>query len=76
MPDAQVVKEKVPDSWAVNPYPVRDAHIEWLLQGHSGTPESRRLHDEDAADEAQRKEHNLLNCDGYINIASVVSTLR
>ena len=30
------------------------------------------MHDEDAADEAQRKSQNLLNCDGYINLADVI----
>ena len=72
VPDAQTVVDKIPASWAVNPFPVKDARIEWLLEGHSGTPETRRLHDEDAADESERKGQNLLNCDGYVNLADVV----
>ncbi|KAF2027047.1 hypothetical protein EK21DRAFT_115168 [Setomelanomma holmii] len=72
VPDAQTVADQVPASWAVNPFPVKDAQIEWLMQGHSGTPETRRLHDEDAADESERKGQNLLNCDGYVNMADVV----
>lgn len=72
VPTAQAVNENVPDSWAVNPFALKDDQIEWLLEGHSGTTEARRLHDEDAADEAQRKEQNLLDCDGYINLANVV----
>lgn len=72
VPAAPGIKDTVPDSWAVNPYALKDDHIEWLLEGHSGTTESRRLHDEDAADEAERKEQNLLNCDGYINLADIV----
>ncbi|KAH5998386.1 hypothetical protein HBI82_166730 [Parastagonospora nodorum] len=72
VPAAQAVRDVIPESWAVNPFPVKDAQIEWLSPGHSGTPESRRLHDEDAADEAQRKGQNLLNCDGYINLADVI----
>ncbi|KAF1965800.1 meiotically up-regulated gene 56 protein [Bimuria novae-zelandiae CBS 107.79] len=72
VPSARTIKEQTPDTWAVDPFPVQDNHIEWLLEGHSGTSETRRLHDEDAADEAQRKLQNLLNCDGYINLANVV----
>ena len=72
VPTAQAVRDAVPDSWAVNPYPLQDGEVEWLVEGQSGTPEVRRLHDEDAADEAARKEQNLLNCDGYINLADVV----
>ncbi|CAO2653453.1 Nn.00g028640.m01.CDS01 [Neocucurbitaria sp. VM-36] len=72
VPTAQAVADNIPDSWAVNPFALRDDHVEWLLEGHSGTAETRRLHDEDAADEAERKEQNLLNCDGYINLANVV----
>jgi hypothetical protein len=72
IPTAQDVHDKIPESWAVNPYPVKDRQVQWLLPGHSGAPESRRLHDEDAADEAERKAQNLLNCDGYVNLADVV----
>ncbi|USP75534.1 hypothetical protein yc1106_02808 [Curvularia clavata] len=72
VPTAEAVREAVPDSWAVNPYGLDNGQIEWLVEGHSGTTETRRLHDEDALDEAVRKEQNLLNCDGYINLVDVV----
>jgi len=72
IPTAKMIKDKVPESWAVNPFALKDNRVEWLLETHSGTIATRRLHDEDAADEAQRKEHNLLNSDGYINLADVV----
>ncbi|KAH9871062.1 hypothetical protein J1614_006636 [Plenodomus biglobosus] len=72
VPPPQAVKDSIPESWAVNPFAMKDNQIEWLLEGHSGTTEARRLHDQDAADEAQRKEQNLLNSDGYINLADVV----
>ncbi|KAL6162174.1 hypothetical protein ACJQWK_11928 [Exserohilum turcicum] len=72
IPTAQAVRDKVPDSWAVNPYGLQHGQIEWLAEGHSGTTESRRLHDEDAADEAGRKAQNLIDCDGYINLVDVV----
>ncbi|KAF2676916.1 hypothetical protein K458DRAFT_320905 [Lentithecium fluviatile CBS 122367] len=71
VPSARIIADKTPDTWSVNPYPVEDGRIEWLLGDSPVTPESRKLHDEDAADEAQRKEQNLLKCDGYINLASV-----
>lgn len=71
VPTPQAIQDKIPDNWAVNPYPVQDRQIEWLREGHSGTPETRRLHDEDAADEFERKEYNLLNCDGYINMTEI-----
>lgn len=72
VPTAQAVADKIPNSWAVNPFGLKDDQVEWLMEGHSGTAETRRLHDEDAADEAERKEQNLLNCDGYINLADIV----
>jgi hypothetical protein len=72
VPTPQTIQDQTPSSWAVNPYPVQDDQIEWLLEGHSGTSENRRLHDEDAAHEAGRKEQNLLDCDGYINMANIV----
>ncbi|KAJ4376936.1 hypothetical protein N0V86_006374 [Didymella sp. IMI 355093] len=72
VPTSQEIQDKTPDNWAVNPYPVHENQIEWLREGHTGTPETRRLHDQDAVDEFERKEHNLLNCDGYINMADIV----
>ncbi|ORY11075.1 meiotically up-regulated gene 56 protein [Clohesyomyces aquaticus] len=72
VPSPHAISEKTPDMWAVDPYPVKDNEIEWLSEGHSGTPESRRLHDEDAHDEAERKAHNLLNCDGYVNLCNII----
>ncbi|KAF2472738.1 uncharacterized protein BDR25DRAFT_283272 [Lindgomyces ingoldianus] len=72
IPTAQTIAEKTPDTWAVNPYPLKDDQIEWLAEGHSGTPESRRLHDENAHDEAQRKAQNLQSCDGYINLCNII----
>jgi hypothetical protein len=72
VPTADAVQETVPESWAVNPYPVKDGQIEWLSTAHPDAAEALRLHDVDAADEAARKGYNLINCDGYINLADVV----
>ncbi|KAF2730974.1 meiotically up-regulated gene 56 protein [Polyplosphaeria fusca] len=72
VPSARAIVDQTPDTWAVNPYPVKDGKIEWLMEGHSGTPEARRLHDEDAEDEDARKANILLNCDGYMNLADII----
>ncbi|KAH8702712.1 Pleckstrin homology domain-containing protein [Phaeosphaeriaceae sp. PMI808] len=69
VPEAETIRSAIPDSWAVNPFPIKDAQIEWLSDG---TPETRRVHDDDAADEAERKRQNILNCDGYINLTDVI----
>lgn len=71
VPSARTIAQKTPDTWAINPYPLSGKEVQWLMDGHSGTSESRRLHDEDAADEAARKERNLLHSDGYVNLANV-----
>jgi hypothetical protein len=72
IPSARTFTEQNPDTWAVDPYPLKNNRIEWLSEDGSQTPGSRTLHDADAADEANRKAQNLLRCDGYINLASVV----
>lgn len=68
---AATVAEQAPDTWEIDPYPTRDGRVQWLMDD-GATPESIRQHDEEAADEAVRKSHNLLNSDGYINLANVV----
>lgn len=72
VPSARAIAKKTPDTWAINPYPLVDNHVEWLVDGQPDATERLRLHDEDAADEADRKTQNLLRCDGYINLANVV----
>ncbi|KAF2635463.1 meiotically up-regulated gene 56 protein [Massarina eburnea CBS 473.64] len=71
MPSPRTFGQKVPDTWAVDPYPIKDNRIEWLTEGNTDAS-STSLHDECAAEEAERKAQNLLHCDGYINLASVV----
>lgn len=71
VPSARAIRKQTPDTWAIDPYPVKDNHIEWLLEDQSGAAETQKLYDEDAADEAQRKCQNLLSCDGYIDLAQV-----
>jgi hypothetical protein len=71
VPSARDIAEKTPDTWAVNPYPLVDNRIEWLQEDPPISSQARKLRDEDAADEAQRKEQNLLNCDGYVNLTDV-----
>lgn len=71
VPASRDIEDKVPDTWTVDPFPVKNNQIEWLLPGLQGTPETRHSHDADAADEWERKGQNLLNSDGYINLADV-----
>ncbi|KAF2870754.1 meiotically up-regulated gene 56 protein [Massariosphaeria phaeospora] len=71
VPSAHSIADTIPETWAVNPYPLKDNQIEWLSDDGSSSPESSRLHDEDAADEAERKAQNLLNCDGYVNLTQI-----
>lgn len=72
IPTAQQIQDKIPLIYAVNPYPMKDGEIEWLAEGHSGTTEDRRYRDRDAEDESERNLHNLVNCDGYINLCNIV----
>jgi hypothetical protein len=72
VPSARDIARSTPDTWVVDPYPLKDNNIEWLTAGHPNTAQSRTLHDVDAADEAERKGQNLLNCDGYVNLANIV----
>lgn len=71
VPPAGDIRHNVPDTWTVDPYPLKDNEIEWISAPNSGTAQSLRVHDEEAQDEANRKAHNLLNCDGFINLCNV-----
>lgn len=71
VPTAHIIAEETPETWAVDPYPLKDSEIEWLAEESAMTPAIIKLRDEDAADEAERKLQNLLNCDGYVNMADI-----
>ncbi|KAF2430170.1 hypothetical protein EJ08DRAFT_634365 [Tothia fuscella] len=72
VPSAHQIADKTPIIYAVNPYPVNDGEISWLTEGHNGTPEARRRHDDYAFEEMQRKFKNLSDADGFINLCNVV----
>ena len=69
LPTASEIMEKIPLIYAVNPYPLSGDHISWLI---STTPESKKEHDRDALEEAERKYSTLLEAEGYINLCHVV----
>jgi hypothetical protein len=71
VPSSHQISEQIPLIYAVNPYPVDDGHIAWLKEGHSGTAETRRHHDEVALDEYKRKLNNISESNGYINLCDV-----
>lgn len=60
---------KVPIIYSVVPYPVEDNQIAWLKPGKS--KEKRRM-DGNAYDETLRKVKNTYNCDGFIDLCSIV----
>jgi hypothetical protein len=72
VPPANDIRHDVPDTWTVDPYPLKNDEIEWMSPDNTGDSHSTRVHDEEAQEEANRKAHNLLNCDGYINLCNVV----
>lgn len=71
VPSAEEIEHNVPLIYPVNPYPVENGEISWLRDSHSSTTEDQRLHDQEAYEEELRKEHMLLNCEGYINLCDV-----
>ena len=68
LPTASEIMEKIPLIYAVNPYPLSGDHISWLT---STTSESKKEHDRDALEEAERKYDTLLDAEGYINLCHV-----
>jgi hypothetical protein len=63
---------KIPIIYSVLPYPVEDNKISWLKPGKSkGLQEKSRM-DKNAYEETLRKVKNTHNCDGFIDLCSVV----
>jgi hypothetical protein len=60
--------DEMPNSWEINPYPIRDGDIAWLS---SGNPEFIQRHDEEAYAQLQRNVHNTSRADGYIDLCRV-----
>lgn len=71
VPSSQQISEQIPLIYAVSPFPTEDGQIKWLKPGQTGTPETRRHHDQDALDEYKRNVSNVDESDGYINLCDV-----
>lgn len=71
VPSAHDIAEKVPLIYAVNPYPItEDKEVSWLAHSQHHLADTK-LHDEIAADEAERNLNILLDCDGFINLTDI-----
>lgn len=73
IPPAKEIIEKTPTMFEIEPFPIRDGAISWLV---GGTPASVQDHDRKAAEESQRNLENLSRCDGYVNLCRVVQVRR
>ena len=69
IPNLDQIAEKIPLIYAVNPFPIQNAQIQWLATKDTRSPEE---HDQYAFEETERKIHTLIETDGYINLCSVV----
>jgi hypothetical protein len=72
VPAAHDIRHNIPDTWTVDPYPLENGEVSWMSPEVSGNADAIHSYDAEAEDEANRKAHNLLNCDGYINLCNVV----
>ncbi|KAL4907923.1 hypothetical protein BDW74DRAFT_166510 [Aspergillus multicolor] len=68
IPSTQEILDKTPLSYEIDPFPVQDGQISWLLNGNA---EHQKQRDEDAYAQLQRNIHNLSNADGFINLCLV-----
>ncbi|MCJ1474515.1 hypothetical protein MMC13_003173 [Lambiella insularis] len=68
IPTRNELKDKIPLIYGVNPYPVKDGKITWLLRKTTIGVEE---YDQRAFEETQRKINLLIESEGYINLCSV-----
>lgn len=68
IPTARQIKEEMPMSWDIEPYPIQEGEIAWLTNGN---PEFVQRHDEEAYAQLQRNVHNIGQADGYIDLCKV-----
>ena len=71
IPTTRAIAEEAPATWLVEPYPLKDDRVRWLVAGEA-TPEARKRLDGEAKDEADRKTRNMLDCEGYIDLCEVL----
>ena len=69
VPTPQQIRENMPLIYAVVPFRLDDGEIAWLRSGDAAT---RKLHDQDAYDEAERRVNTLLRADGFVDLCKVV----
>ncbi|KAL2003846.1 hypothetical protein VTN02DRAFT_2063 [Thermoascus thermophilus] len=68
IPSSHDIVERMPLQYDINPYPVQDGNIAWLL---SDNKDYVREQDEEAYAEAQRNLHNIYHSEGYIDLCRV-----
>lgn len=68
VPSYREIINEMPNSWEINPYPIKDGDIAWLS---SGNAEFVQRHDEEAYAQLQRNLHNTSHADGYIDLCRV-----
>lgn len=71
IPNVHQIAESIPIIYSVNPYPVENNQIQWLIPGRVESHDKQHR-DEDAFDEVTRKVHNVFACDGFIDLVNVV----
>ena len=68
VPSYREIIDEMPNSWEIDPYPIKDGDIAWLS---SGNAEFVQRHDEEAYAQLQRNVHNTSRADGYIDFCRV-----
>jgi hypothetical protein len=70
IPSAQVIAEKIPLIYAVNPFPIDHGQVTWLK---GNQPAERVEKDLRACQEAERTVNNILDSTGYIDLSQVIA---
>lgn len=68
VPSSQDILKKMPLSYDIDPYPIRNGEVSWLSGGNE---QFVKRHDEEAYAQAQRNIHNLTHADGYVDLCRV-----
>ena len=70
-PSAKALRDKVPMTYNVEPYPLEGKNIAWLDTGGIKSRQQLEALDRVAADEAERNVNMIMSCDGFINLCDV-----
>nr|POE85422.1 meiotically up-regulated gene 56 protein [Quercus suber] len=71
VPSTKELVDKVPLTFAIDPFPLAGRAIEWLGPEAVATSTEQRSHDKDAAAESERNAKMLLASDGFIDLCDV-----